>query len=89
MTKFFSLFRLAGVKAPEGALRAPSRHGRRARVRRWFSLGFLTVFRRVSDGFLDAVFFLFVVVEFVMIFGMLRYQDLFIYFSNKRVFRRL
>lgn len=36
-------------------------------------------FRRVSDGFLCAVFFLFVVFEFVIIFAMLRYQDLSIY----------
>lgn len=35
--------------------------------------------RRVSDGFLCAVFFLFVVFEFVIISGMLRYQDLSIY----------
>lgn len=36
-------------------------------------------FRKVSDGFLYAVFLLCVDVEIVMIFGMLRYQDLSIY----------
>nr|DAW01920.1 MAG TPA: hypothetical protein [Caudoviricetes sp.] len=36
-------------------------------------------FRKVSDGFLHAVFLLYVAVEIVMIFGMLRYQDLLIY----------
>jgi len=36
-------------------------------------------FRKVSDGFLHSVFLLCIAVEIVMIFGMLRYQDLSIY----------
>ncbi len=36
-------------------------------------------FRKVSDGFLHVVFLLCVAVEIVMISGVLRYQDLFIY----------
>lgn len=41
--KIFFFFRLAGVKAPEGALRAPSRHGS--------GQGAAIVFARFSNGF--------------------------------------
>lgn len=75
------------MKAPEGALRVPSRAGRVISAE-WFLSGFPVAFRLVSDGFPHHAFFLFVVYEAVMIFGRLLYLYLSIYLTNRRAYRR-